>query len=131
MSMRSGSSSSGSGGGVVKPIETWTELRTCLREAKDKLVVLEFMAPWSEPSKAMEQPYKDVASEFANENVQFVALNFDKFEFLGRRLRVEAMPVFLMVRGFKVEDRIVTLTRDELRNKIREMLAPKPSSTGG
>lgn len=37
------------------------------------------MAPWSEPSKFMEQPFKEVASEFKdkNSNVKFAALNFD------------------------------------------------------
>lgn len=45
-------------------------------------VVLEFMAPWSEPSKFMEQPFKEVASEFKdkNSNVKFAALNFDNFK---------------------------------------------------
>ncbi|KAL5201248.1 hypothetical protein ABZP36_035602 [Zizania latifolia] len=125
----SGSSSSRSVG--VRSIETWKDLRACLRDAGDNLVVIEFMAPWSEPSKAMEQPYRDVASEFANKpnvNVQFVALNFDKFEFLGRRLRVEAMPVFLMVRKFMVEDRIVAVSRKELSDKITEMLTKKSST---
>lgn len=102
-------------------IDSWQPLIDFL---KGSVVVLEFMAPWSEPSKFMEQPFIQVASELKNKysNIKFAALNFDNFKNLGRRLRVEALPTFLVVDNFAVKGRILALSKDELSTKIAEKL---------
>uniref|UniRef100_A0A0E0B6M6 Thioredoxin domain-containing protein n=1 Tax=Oryza glumipatula TaxID=40148 RepID=A0A0E0B6M6_9ORYZ len=111
----------GTSNSVVMTIDSWQQLIDSL---KGNVVVLEFMAPWSEPSKFMEQPFKEVASEFKdkNSNVKFAALNFDNFKNLGRRLQVEALPTFLVVNNFAVVDRILALSKTELQQKINDKL---------
>jgi hypothetical protein len=41
---------------------------------------------------------------------------------LGRRLQVEALPTFLVVNNFAVVDRILALSKTELRQKINDKL---------
>uniref|UniRef100_K3ZYP6 Thioredoxin domain-containing protein n=1 Tax=Setaria italica TaxID=4555 RepID=K3ZYP6_SETIT len=64
--------------GVVT-ITTTTQLERELSRNPNKLIVLEFMAPWSEPSKVMKIPYRQIAGNSSKDKVSFYTLNVDKF----------------------------------------------------
>ncbi|EAZ10095.1 hypothetical protein OsI_32404 [Oryza sativa Indica Group] len=109
--------------GNVFTINKPRELMECLKDADGKkLVVLEFMAEWSEPCKSMAEPYRQLASELGQEPVKLCTIDFNKFKDLGRRLRVDAMPTFLLVKGYSVVDRLITLKKEDLRKSIDTQL---------
>ncbi|XP_052166833.1 thioredoxin H-type 2-like [Oryza glaberrima] len=111
------------GTGTVFTINNPGELMTCLKDDDGKkLVVLEFMAAWSEPCKSMAEPYRQLAIELGQEPVKLCTIDFNKFKDLGRRLRVDAMPTFLLVKEYSVVDRLITLKKEDLRKRIDTQL---------
>ncbi|CAO2149328.1 unnamed protein product [Urochloa humidicola] len=94
--------------------------KDALEKAKgeNKLLVMEFMAPWSEPSKLMNPIVANtIAPQFCNK-VDFCMLDVDEFKDLARALRVEALPTFLLVKDYYVKKRVVGVDKDELWNSI-------------
>ncbi|CAL5028897.1 unnamed protein product [Urochloa decumbens] len=101
--------------GNVKVIQTMAELEDFL--ATDKLIVLEFCAPWSEPCKAMIQPFNNIAKTYQNDAL-FCTVSVDKFNSLASELEVEALPTFMVVRDYMVLDEVVGVKTRELERCI-------------
>ncbi|KAG2570655.1 thioredoxin H-type 2-like [Panicum virgatum] len=106
--------------------------KDALQKAKreDRLLVMEFMASWSEPSKLM-NPI--VANTIApdpkfRDKVDFCMLDVEEFKDLARSLRVEALPTFLLVKDYYVKKRVVGVDKDELRSSILEQLGEASSN---
>ncbi|CAL5028896.1 unnamed protein product [Urochloa decumbens] len=94
--------------GNVKVIQTMAELEDFL--ATDKLIVLEFCAPWSEPCKAMIQPFNNIAKTYQNDALFCTSL--------ASELEVEALPTFMVVRDYMVLDEVVGVKTRELERCI-------------
>uniref|UniRef100_K3ZY85 Thioredoxin domain-containing protein n=2 Tax=Setaria italica TaxID=4555 RepID=K3ZY85_SETIT len=103
--------------GVVT-ITTTTQLERELSRNPNKLIVLEFMAPWSEPSKVMKIPYRQIAGNSSKDKVSFYTLNVDKFRDLAEEVGVEALPTYVLVKDEDVKDMIVGMKRQELEKAI-------------
>ncbi|XP_062212791.1 thioredoxin H-type-like [Phragmites australis] len=108
------------GDGAVTAIQTWSDLIERLGKAGKKLVVLEFWATWSEPSKYMKQAYKDLANDF--KEVEFYTLDVDKFKDLAENAGVEALPTFMLIKEYDVEDTVVGVKKEQLRKSITAKL---------
>lgn len=63
----------------------------------DQLVVLEFFAPWCRSCRALFPKMKQLCAE--NDNVLFLAVNFDDSKSLVRGLNVKVLPYFHFYRG--------------------------------
>jgi len=102
---------------VVMTISTTTDLERELNKP-DKLIVLEFMAPWSEPCKVMKEPYRRIARA-RKDRVNFYTLNVDKFKDLAEEAGVEALPTYVLLKNDDVMDMVVGVRRHELENAIK------------
>uniref|UniRef100_A0A0D3GN02 Thioredoxin domain-containing protein n=2 Tax=Oryza TaxID=4527 RepID=A0A0D3GN02_9ORYZ len=92
-----------------------------------KLVVLVFMAPWSEPWKLMKLTVERMASGLKSEEAEVGMLSVDRFKILGRLLRVEALPTFVLVKKRRAVARVVGVNREDLQSSINKHLTPSSS----
>ncbi|TVU25071.1 hypothetical protein EJB05_27550 [Eragrostis curvula] len=98
----------------------WQE---ALHKAKkeNRLLVMEFMASWSEPCKLMNPIVANtIAPMFRDQKVDFCMLDVDEFKDLARSLGVEALPTFLLVKDYYVKKRVVGVDKNELRSSISQ-----------
>uniref|UniRef100_A0A0E0B6J4 Thioredoxin domain-containing protein n=1 Tax=Oryza glumipatula TaxID=40148 RepID=A0A0E0B6J4_9ORYZ len=114
--------------GAVKNIESWDEFTKHFVKSEYKLVVLVFMAPWSEPWKLMRPAVEKMASGLKSEEAEVCTISVDRFNTLGRLLRVEALPTFVLVKRHRAVARVVGVNRDDLDSSINKHLAPPSSS---
>uniref|UniRef100_A0A0E0M4H8 Thioredoxin domain-containing protein n=2 Tax=Oryza punctata TaxID=4537 RepID=A0A0E0M4H8_ORYPU len=122
------SSSSGTARpGTVKNIESWEEFKEHFVKSKSKLVVLVFMAPWSEPWKLMKPVVETMASGLKSEAAEVWTISVDRFNMLGRLLRVEALPTFVLVKEHRAVARVIGVNREDLQSSIRKHLPPSSS----
>ncbi|KAJ1275913.1 hypothetical protein BS78_05G172700 [Paspalum vaginatum] len=109
----------------VKTLNKNNWLDALEKASKDgKLLVMEFMASWSEPSRLMSRIVANTiapASEF-KDKVDFCMLDIDEFMDLSRYLRVEALPTFVLVRDYYVKKSVVGVDKDELLDSIRQFM---------
>uniref|UniRef100_A0A0E0HXF1 Thioredoxin domain-containing protein n=1 Tax=Oryza nivara TaxID=4536 RepID=A0A0E0HXF1_ORYNI len=90
-------------------------------------VVLVFMAPWTEPWKLMKPAVERMASGLKSEEAEVGMLNVDRFKILGRLLRVEALPTFVLVKKRRAVARVVGVNREDLQSSINKHLTPSSS----
>ncbi|XP_039841031.1 thioredoxin H-type 2-like isoform X2 [Panicum virgatum] len=95
-------------------------------ENGNKLLVLEFTAPWSEPCKYMSKvldgnpPGRGLAYEL-QDYADFCSLDITKFRQFAQRMTVEALPTFLLLKqGYTVLGRVVGVDKEELRSSIKQ-----------
>ncbi|TKW19249.1 hypothetical protein SEVIR_4G008400v4 [Setaria viridis] len=108
-------------GKMPMAIQSNQGLKDVLRQAKQpnsKLVVLEFMAPWSEPCKFMRPAMEEIAARF-KEHADFYTLDVEQFKTFARNTRVEALPTFLLVRD-TILQRVVGVSKDDLQRSIEK-----------
>ncbi|KAK3120747.1 hypothetical protein QOZ80_9AG0693160 [Eleusine coracana subsp. coracana] len=99
---------------LVQPI---TMRNFCEKLDTDKLVVLEFTAPSSEPCKFMKPKLERLAHEKQDKTV-FYALDIKEFKGLAEWLDVEALPTFALVHKFCLKGRVIGVDEAELRRAI-------------
>ncbi|CAN6334164.1 unnamed protein product [Urochloa humidicola] len=91
-------------------------------EGAKKLLVMQFVASWSEPSKLMNPIVANTIAPRFSGKVDFCMLDTDEFKDLARALEVEALPTFLLVKDCYEMDRVVGVDKDKLELRIRAQL---------
>uniref|UniRef100_J3N031 Thioredoxin domain-containing protein n=2 Tax=Oryza brachyantha TaxID=4533 RepID=J3N031_ORYBR len=87
------------------------------------------MAPWSEPWKLMRPVVETMARQLrSSASGEVCALSVDRFNTLGRLLRVEALPTFVLVKKRRAVGRVVGVNREELQASVNKHLAPASSA---
>ncbi|KAK3119384.1 hypothetical protein QOZ80_9BG0718940 [Eleusine coracana subsp. coracana] len=102
---------------MTSSVQTITMSNFSEKLETDKLVVLEFTAPWSEPCKFMKPKLERLAHEKKDKTV-FYALDIKEFKGLADWLDVEALPTFVLVRRFFLKGRVIGVDETELRRAI-------------
>lgn len=84
----------------------------------DKLVLVDFYAPWCNPCKKM-APYLKEISDNQSDKLSLVKIDADKNTVISKHLNISALPTLLLYKGAKV---IWThtgyISKDELMKKI-------------
>lgn len=102
-------------------------------EHGSKLLVVEFVEPRNAACESMKPEVDRIASRFANDAV-FYELDCSNFKFLTSRLKVAAVPMFLLMRNRKaanqcdIEDIVVGVRTGELQSSIEKHIGPSGSS---
>ncbi|PAN16509.1 hypothetical protein PAHAL_3G065400 [Panicum hallii] len=114
---------------TVLPVADGPKLKEIMKtnaESGNKLLVLEFMAPWSEPCNYMRNVLDGnpkgigLANEL-QDYADFYELDITKFRQFAQRMTVEALPTFLLLKqGYKILGRVVGVDKEELRRSIKE-----------
>ncbi|CAN6334165.1 unnamed protein product [Urochloa humidicola] len=82
-------------------------------EGAKKLLVMQFVASWSEPSKLMNPIVANTIAPRFSGKVDFCMLDTDEFK---------ALPTFLLVKDCYEMDRVVGVDKDKLELRIRAQL---------
>uniref|UniRef100_A0A8C3YQK9 Thioredoxin domain containing 8 n=1 Tax=Catagonus wagneri TaxID=51154 RepID=A0A8C3YQK9_9CETA len=79
---------------MVQNIKDMDELKTFLRSAGNKLVVVEFSAVWCGPCKRIYPLFHAMSLQYRN--VMFAIVDVDSAQELARTYRINAIPTFQM-----------------------------------
>ncbi|XP_078070167.1 thioredoxin-like [Mustelus asterias] len=101
-------------------IESVDDLEAKLKEAGDKLVVIDFFATWCGPCEAIAPKFEDLAKKYTN--VLFYKVDVDETGEVAEKCDVSAMPTFLFFKnGKKVDDGVIGADSNKLEEKIKAL----------
>jgi len=87
---------------------------------KNKVVVVDFWAPWCEPCKMMGPVFEEVATDYKGKAV-FGKLLVDDNQGTAKKYIVMSIPTLLIFKNGEVKERLVGFTsKDVLAAKIEE-----------
>nr|AEW43599.1 thioredoxin [Epinephelus coioides] len=106
---------------MVRFVETLEEFDAILKEAGDKLVVVDFTASWCGPCKQIGPHFDELSNKAENKNVIFLKVDVDEAQEVAAKWDVRAMPTFIFIKnGQKVRD-IIGADRDKLSKNLEEL----------
>ncbi|CAN8241104.1 unnamed protein product [Cochlearia groenlandica] len=104
--------------GIVVEIESKRQWRSLFDSMKDsnKLLVIDFIASWCGPCKAMEPEVKEIASRYPE--VVFAKVDVDRLMDVAGTYKANTLPAFVFVKRGEEIDRVVGAKPDEIVYKI-------------
>ena len=113
MSMRGGSDS-------VIHVKTIDDYNNVVKNAGDKLIVLDFFATWCAPCRMIAPAYEELAasSDFGSKTI-FLKVDVDQSPELAKKFEVMSMPTFVFVKNDKIVDRFSGASVDKLKATIK------------
>merc|ERR1712035_131248 len=106
---------------MVRQVETLEEFNAILKEAGDKLVVVDFTASWCGPCKQIGPHFEKLSNEAENKNVIFLKVDVDDAQNVVKEWKIRAMPTFLFIKnGIKLTE-IVGADEDKLGAKLAQL----------
>ena len=103
----------------VKECKTKEEFDTCLKEAGDRLVVVDFYATWCGPCKMISPRVEAFSNEYTN--VVFLKVDVDQNEDTAADCEISAMPTFLFFKNGAKKETVVGADERKLKAKIEEL----------
>lgn len=105
---------------AYKDIATLDEFKTEVVEA-DKLVVVDFWAPWCGPCKMLGPIFEKTSEEV--DNAKFVKVDIDDAEEIAEKFNIMAVPTLIFVKdGQVVDQKSGAMTKDQLKAAIESNL---------
>lgn len=109
-------------GGEVHQLTTKDEVDSIVKDADNKLVVIDFTATWCGPCKMIAPIYDQLSDseEFKAKEVIFLKVDVDENPKTSEAYGVSAMPTFLFIKNGEVIDRLMGANPKRLQNMIEE-----------
>ena len=114
LALRGGSASK------VKHVPDADYFNQALKDAGDKLVVVDFSATWCGPCKMIAPVYDDLSNEYSS--AVFLKVDVDEVPEITAQYQVMAMPTFLFLRKSQLVERFSGASVDKLRSVIEQLL---------
>lgn len=103
----------------IKNIETVEDFSAELKNAGDKLVVVDFFATWCGPCKKIAPIMKELAE--SNPNVVFLKVDVDEADDLAKDKNISAMPTFQFYKSGVMVKEFKGANEAELRKLVAEL----------
>ncbi|KAF9672940.1 hypothetical protein SADUNF_Sadunf11G0096600 [Salix dunnii] len=87
---------------------------------KDCPVVVHFTASWCTPSVVMNSFFEEIALSY--KDLLFLSVDVDEVQGVGTRMKITAMPTFLLMRGGAEVDKLVGANPGETRKRIGDFV---------
>ena len=82
---------------MVYKCGSMSDLETQLKEAGDKLVVIDFFATWCGPCKMISPVLEEMEAQMSN--VKFLKVDVDEAEDVAVHYQISAMPTFIFIKN--------------------------------
>ncbi|XP_051284418.1 thioredoxin-like [Dicentrarchus labrax] len=79
---------------MVREVENLAEFKAILKEAGDKLVVVDFTASWCGPCHRIGPVFVEQSSKPENKNVIFLKVDVDEASDVSSSCQIRSMPTF-------------------------------------
>lgn len=103
----------------VKQVNTKDEFDQELKNAGNKVVVVDFFATWCGPCKMISPKLEKMSEEMAD--VVFLKVDVDDNSEVAEEQEISAMPTFILFRNCKRVDQFVGANEVKLCEKIEEV----------
>merc|ERR1711894_56030 len=101
---------------MVYKCGSMSDLETQLKEAGDKLVVIDFFATWCGPCKMISPVLEEMEAQMSN--VKFLKVDVDEAEDVAVHYQISAMPTFIFIKnGQRVAD-LMGANADKLKELV-------------
>ncbi len=106
----------------MKDVNENTFASDVIERSKDKIVIVDFWAPWCGPCKALTPILKSQASK-KNEHIEVVKLNIDENQTIASQFRIQSIPaVFAFSDGQPVDGFMGAKTEPEVDRFFEELI---------
>nr|XP_033507789.1 thioredoxin isoform X2 [Epinephelus lanceolatus] len=106
---------------MVRHVETLEEFNAILKEAGDKLVVVDFTASWCGPCKQIGPHFDELSNKAENKNVIFLKVDVDEAQDVAAKWDIGAMPTFIFIKNEKKVTEVVGADPGKLGKKLQEL----------
>ncbi|XP_068584445.1 thioredoxin-like [Cebidichthys violaceus] len=89
---------------TIKEVADLAEFKQILKDAGDKLVVVDFTATWCGPCKMIGPIFHGLASQPENKNVVFLKVDVDEADDVSKECKITSMPTFHFYKNGKKVD---------------------------
>ena len=96
---------------MVYKCGSMSDLETQLKEAGDKLVVIDFFATWCGPCKMISPVLEEMEAQMSN--VKFLKVDVDEAEDVAVHYQISAMPTFIFIKNGQKVKCFIPISRDE------------------
>ncbi|KAJ8680363.1 hypothetical protein QAD02_016150 [Eretmocerus hayati] len=103
---------------MVHEVESSEEFETKLKEAGDKLVIVDFFATWCGPCKMIAPKLDELSKEL--DDVVFLKVDVDKVENLTEKYEISSMPTFVFIKNGNKIDQFSGANITKIQDKIKE-----------
>ncbi|KAL6490896.1 hypothetical protein MHYP_G00012410 [Metynnis hypsauchen] len=105
---------------MIIEIEDKDGFEKALRDAGDKLVVVDFTATWCGPCKMIGPFFKELSERPENSNVVFLKVDVDDAADVAAHCEIKSMPTFHFYRNGKKVDEFSGANREKLEERINK-----------
>ncbi|XP_029382093.1 thioredoxin b isoform X2 [Echeneis naucrates] len=106
---------------MVRSVESLDEFNAILKEAGDKLVVVDFTATWCGPCKQIGPQFAEMSEKPEYKNVIFLKVDVDEAEDVSGHCGIKCMPTFQFFKNGKKVDEFSGANTDTLTQKLNSL----------
>ncbi|XP_012709412.2 thioredoxin [Fundulus heteroclitus] len=106
---------------MVRSVEDLQEFKNILKDAGDKLVVVDFTATWCGPCKQIAPEFVKLSELPENQNVIFLKVDVDDAADVSQDCNIKCMPTFQFYKSGKMVFEFSGANKDTLISKIEEL----------
>ncbi|XP_019951392.1 thioredoxin b [Paralichthys olivaceus] len=105
---------------MVYEVESLDDFRKQLKDAGDKLVVVDFTATWCGPCKMIGPYFVELSNEYPN--VVFLKVDVDEAEDVSSSCDIKCMPTFVFFKNGEKVDDFAGANREKLLELLKKHL---------